>query len=183
MDIQFWIWLIIIVVTFVSRAMKKAKTPEAPQQPRTNSDNEHSPDHKPMTFEELLREIQGSKTPPQHAEVKRQPVDFRKPAPLPKSYEVDYDDEIEEEEKNYETIPSSDDRSYEVYEQAKREAFKRPSLEDTLKLEDTVMKFGHFKEYDETLQRSLAREVLQDLKNPDGFRKAFIMSEILKRKF
>jgi len=175
MDIQFWIWLIIVVATLLSRAMKKsAQKPQPP--PRTDSGHDHSPDNKPMTFEDLLREIQASKTPPQPVATR----ELRKPV---KSYDVDYDDDIEEEEKSYETIPRNDNQSYEVYEKAKQEAFYRPSLEETMKLEDTVMKYSHFKGYEETSQRSLTNEILQDFRDPEGFKKAFIMSEILKRKF
>jgi hypothetical protein len=52
-----------------------------------------------------------------------------------------------------------------------------------MKLKDTVMTYGHFKEYDESSKRSVASEVLENFKDPEGFKKAFIMSEILKRKF
>ena len=179
MDIQFWIWLIAVVAMLLTRALRKsAKTPDTSgQQPRTGSDNDHS-GGKPMTFEELLREIQESKTPRQPATIQQKPV-------TTKSYDVDYDEEIEEEEaKGYETIPKGNyNKSYEVYEKAKSDAFLRPSLEETMKLEDTVMKFSHFKGYDDTSKPSLASEVLKDFKDPEGFRKAFIMSEILKRKF
>jgi hypothetical protein len=160
MDTQFWIWLIIIVVTFLSRALKKSGEKRAPspeQRPETDS--------KPMTFEDLLREIQESKRP-------QQPV-VAKPARR----------EIEPEVLETEPVATDYSRSYEVYEQAKREAFYRPSLEETVKLEDTDVKFGHFKQYDEVSQRSLSREILQDFKDPEGFKKAFIMSEVLKRKF
>jgi len=184
MDFQFWIWLIIVVATLVSRALKKtAKNPNSPaEQPRTESDTS---DHKPMTFEELLREIQASKTPPQPVEKWEQPKQIQPARPIQpaKSYEVDYDDEIEEEEKDLETIPANDNRSYEIYENAKKQAFGRPSLEETLKLEDTIMRYDHFKGYDEAPKSTLASDFLKDLKDPDGFKKAFIMSEILKPKF
>ncbi len=185
MDFQFWIWLIIVVATLLSRALKKtAKGPTAPEQPRPASDSES--DHKPMTFEELLREIQASKTPAPSADrlEKSKQIQPAKPIQQAKSYEVDYDDDIEEEEKDYEKIPTqSDDRSYEIYEKAKQEAFSRPSLEETMKVEDTIVKYSHFKEYDNASQKSWAADVLKDFKDPEGFRKAFIMSEILKRRF
>jgi hypothetical protein len=174
MDIRFWIWLIIIVATILSRVMKKSaqRRNSSPQQPAPDSEYDRSPG-KSLTFEELLREIQESKTPskPIVAEKRGEPQQPSKPI---KSYELDYDDDIKEEQQN---------RSYEIYEKAKAEAFHRPSLEETMKLEDTVMKYSHFKEYDDTSQKTLAREILRDFKDPEGFRKAFIMSEILKRKF
>lgn len=187
MDFQFWIWVIIIVASLLSRAMRKPKTPNVPDQPRTDSDSDTG--HKPMTFEELLREIQASKTPASPADRQEQPRQvaparpIQQAKPIQKSYEVDYDEDLEEEEKDLETVPSKDNRSYEIYEKAKSEAFNRKSLEETLKLEDTVMKYDHFREYEEASKRSVASDILKDFKDPEGFKKAFIMSEILKRKF
>lgn len=183
MDLQFWIYIIIGVVWFLSRALKKS--PQSPQQPN-QTDSEPESENKPMTFEELLREIQQAKTPPKPAQ--RAPeIQSRPPlqtAPPIKSYEVDYDDDIPEEEQDLETIPQKrDNRSYELYEKAKSEAFHRPSLEETMKLEDTDVKFGHFKGYDDVPQKSIAADVLKEISDPEGFKKAFIMSEILKRKF
>jgi len=177
MGLSFWIYIIIAIVFAIIRQMKKsAKVPG--EQPRSNPDYDHS-DGKPMTFEELLREIQASKNPsPPPA-----PVTKTGYKPVKPSF-VDYDDDIEKEEKGLETISTNNDnRSFELYERAKREAFYRPSLEETMKLEDTVMKYGHFKEYDETSKKSVARDILENFKDPEGFKKAFIMSEILKRKF
>jgi hypothetical protein len=172
MDVQFWIWLIVIVVTLIARATKK-KPGEAgndgaprPSQPEFNT--------KPMTFEELLREIQTSKTPAPP------PVQSRKPV-----YQ-DYDDNLEEEEKDLEKTDysyKSQDSIYETYEKAKRDAFVKPSLEDTVKLEDTIVRFGQFKGYQTVESRNQGAEILKEFHDPDGFKKAFIMSEILKRKF
>ena len=182
MDFQFWVWLIIVAVTLISRALKKsAKTPNTPtNQPHTTSDNE--PDHKPVSFEDLLREIQASKTPATPSDRQQRSKQIQPSKPI-KSYDVDYDDGLEDEEKDLEKIPSDDTRSTEVYENAKREAFSRKSLEETLKLSDTEMKYSHFKGYDDTPKRDLGKEILQEFKDPEGFKKAFIMSEILKRKF
>jgi hypothetical protein len=184
MDLQFWIWLIIVVAAFLARAMKKPPQGEAPEK-RRDPDYEPQTGNKPMTFEELLREIQQAKTPP--PPVVREPETPKRsyqPAPPAKSYEVDYDENLEDEEQDLETIPTyREDRSAEVYEKAKREAFQRKSLEETMKLEDTDVKFGHFKEYDEAPQKSVASEILKDFADHESFKKAFIMSEILKRKF
>ena len=178
MDFQFWVWLIIAAVTLIARVLKKsAKT----NQPQPNQ-YEPAPDTKPVSFEELLREIQSSKTPPAPVERWEQPKKIQQSKPI-KSYEVDYDDDLEEEAKDLETIPSYDNRSSEVYEQAKRDAFSRKSLEETMKLSDTDVNYSHFKGYDDTPKRNLGKEILEEFKDPEGFKKAFIMSEILKRKF
>ncbi|MEJ0032075.1 MAG: hypothetical protein WDO15_17625 [Bacteroidota bacterium] len=180
--LSFWIYIIVAIVFAVIRQMKKSAK-QVGETPQKTSGDDNSP-NKPMTFEELLREIQASKTP----------APPQTPAPLPakttykpvKSYDVDYDDDLEEEAKGLETIPTrkyDDSRSTELYEKAKKEAFYRPSLEETMKLSTTDMEFGHFKEYDAPSKRSIASEVLENFKDPEGFKKAFIMSEILKRKF
>jgi hypothetical protein len=172
MDVQFWIWLIVIVVTLIARATKKkpqemgSEGNPRPSQPDFNT--------KPMTFEELLREIQTSKAPA--------------PPPIPsrKAEYEDYDDDLETEEKDLEKPDynyRNEDSIYETYEKAKREAFVKPSLEDTVKLQDTIVRFDQFKGYQHIEARNQGAEILKEFHDPEGFKKAFIMSEILKRKF
>jgi hypothetical protein len=191
MDIQFWIWLIIIVITLIARASRQ-KRPQPP--PREDYQEKEKPSSRPLTFEELLKEIQAAKEQRQQApqEPARQirPAEPMRPyaeaEPEPTVYkEVDYDDNVGEEEQDLETITEErDDRqSTDVYERAKREAFSRPSLEETLKLEDTIVRFGQFKGYETQTQKAPMADFLAEIKDPEGFRKAFIMSEILTRKF
>src|SRR5690348_9866792 len=84
MDLQFWIWLAVIVITFIVRAKKKneqAQEPRTPSRRPAQSDFPESTE-RPVTFEELLREIQAAKNP--------KPASVpQKPTPLPqRSYEV-----------------------------------------------------------------------------------------------
>ena len=176
-DIQIWLYIIIGVIYFLSRLKKK---PE--QQPNEMPDferekpvrNIEAPSAKPiatpqkaLTFEELLREISEKKEKPQP------------------EY-VDYDDSIEEEEKDLEDVNydyRKQDKIYEVYEEAKKQAFHRPSLEETMKVTDTDVRYGKFKVFEEEAKRDLMAEYLADFKDPEGFKKAVVMSEILKRKF
>jgi hypothetical protein len=172
MDIQFWIWVIIIVITLIARSTKKKPTTFDQEMDDTASPR---PQNKPVSFEDLLREIQAAKTP-------------KPPEPAPsKSYDFeDYDDTIEEEPKSLEktfTDYRHDDQIYETYEKAKQEAFSRASLEETMKLEETEVTFGQFKEFKRAERKSLASELVKDLRNPSSFKKAFILSEILNRKF
>lgn len=181
MDIQFWIWLIIIVITLIARAGRQKPKP-APRQDDEGRGADGQPQRGPMTFEDLLREIQAAK------EIRETPTRPQAPAgpyrqPEPTYQEVDYDDNIGEEEEDLETIVD-DQRTSDIYERAKQQAFSRPSLEETLRLEDTEVKFGKFKGYGETEEeKHPLAGVLAELKDPDGFRKAFIMSEILTRKY
>jgi hypothetical protein len=185
MDIQFWVWVIIIVITLIARA-RKQKQPPQPQQPDENWEQE-KPGSRPLTFEELLKEIQAAKEPQQKpASEPIRPYRQTETRPQPTVYkELDYDDDLGEEEQDLETLtPERDDRNAaDVYERAKQEAFSRPSLEETMKLEDTVVRFGQFKEYESQQEKAPMADFLAEIKDPEGFRKAFIMSEILTRKF
>ena len=75
------------------------------------------------------------------------------------------------------------DKIYEIYDNATRQAFARPSLEESMKLEDTIVRFKQFKGYENESKPSFLAEYIKELKDPKGFKKAFIMSEILNRRF
>jgi hypothetical protein len=181
MDYKLWIYVIIGVIYVISRIMKKPVEPTGdipdvtqPRNPsQANRPSSQATKPKQLTFEELLREISESKNV------------VPQTRPTPKPAYVDYDDDLEEEEKSLETIPyyRNDNKTYDAYEDAKKQAFLRPSLEETLKLKDTDIKFGRFKTFDTEEQRNLLEEYTRDLQDPEGFRKAFVMSEILKRRF
>jgi hypothetical protein len=170
-NLQFWIWLIVIVVTLIARANKKKPQP-GHDQPEFGGSQEN----KPISFEDLLREIQASKAPakPVYAPVKKsQQVDY-----------VDYDDDLEEENKpleqaNYGAV----DEIYTTYEKAKSEAFNRASLEETMHVEDTVVNYEKFKGYKRERKQPPASSFVKELRNPTSFRKAFILSEILAKRF
>ena len=171
---QFWLYVIIGVVYLLSRMRKKpagqpAEPPDLDQQrqPGRSSPPVASAPPKTLTFEDLLREITESK------QTKQEPV-------------VDYDDELEEEAKDLEEVDydyRKDNKVYETYEEAKKQAFFRPSLEETMKVENTVVSFGKFKEFERAAETNLAAEYLKDFGDLGSIRKAVVMSEILKRKF
>jgi hypothetical protein len=122
---------------------------------------------RPLTFEELLQEITTGKTQQQ------QPV-------------VDYDDDLEDEEKDLEDVNydyRKHDNIYSEYEEAKKQAFNHPSLEETMKVEDTDTSFGRFKVFEQDAKQNLLNEYLADFRDPQGLKKAVVMSEILQRKF
>jgi len=172
MDIQFWIWLIVIVITLIARAnKKKPQQPFEPQQPDYRGTDSNTPLDKPVSFEDLLREIQAAKSP-------RQVV-----APPVKQYDFeDYDDDLKEEAEVLErTDYKSEDQIYDTYEKAKKDAFNRPSLEETLKVGDTQVTFEQFKGYQH--REVVTNEYIKELRNPSSFKKAFILSEILSKRF
>ena len=175
-NFQFWLYVIIGVIYLLSRARKK-KADQSPgpidanEERRVETSQQQSQKPKQLSFEDLLKEITESKQ--QQQLPKQEPV-------------VDYDEDLEEEEKDLEDVEydyRKQDKTYEVYEQAKKQAFLRPSLEETMKVQDTVVSFGKFKEFEKKAETNLASDYLKDFLDPEGFKKAVVMSEILKRKF
>jgi len=174
-DFKIILWIIIGLIYLFSRR-KKADPPARRPSPAEEQEPYTESIPIPKTFEELLREIEGSKTPTPAPKMERRPE--------PEPAVVDYDDNPGDE---YQEEPRRDyrdeDKIYQVYEDAKAQAFERPSLEETVKLEDTIVRFKQFKGYEKEAPNNEAQELLQELRNPQGFRKAFILSEILNRKF
>jgi len=172
-EIKIIIWIVLGIIYLISRARKKSASDSTP---RPAAD--YHPEEKPVSFEELLKEIQGAKAAKQQPRQVLEPVEQYNTA--------DYDDNLKEEEQAVEKADYSyrnQDTIYETYEKAKQEAFNRPSMEETLKLENTIVRFGQFKGYEQQLRPSLAIEYGKDLQDRSNFRKAFILSEILNRKF
>lgn len=181
-DVQFWIYVIVGAIYLLSRLRKKPdeKPKDLPDyRPERPVQKYEQPSAKPsantgraLTFEELLREISETKSP--------------KPAPSPAPVYEDYDDNLGEEEQDLEKVDydyRKKDKIYDVYEEARKQAFNRPSLEETMNVQDTVVTYERFKEFEQKKQRDLMKEYLGDFNDPEGMRKAVVMSEILQRKF
>jgi hypothetical protein len=179
MDIQFWVWLIVIVITLIARASKKKPQPFDSDQGQSQDTTAETT--RPVSFEDLLREIQAAKAPKQKPAV---PVQVPKQV-APSKYDFeDYDDNLGEESKSLErTDYYADDKIYDTYENAKKAAFSRASLEDTMKVEDTEVRFNQFKEYSKKEGKGLASQYAKELQNPQSFKRALILSEILNKRF
>lgn len=180
-NFKLWLYVIIGIVYLLSRLLKKRPEESKSQQmpppkptPRAPQPAPASSPQKSLTFEELLQEIATQK---QQKPVPSQPRPVAKYTP-----QQPVDDEAKDlEDVNYDY--RQHDKVYETYEEAKRQAFNRPSLEETMRVEDTVVKFGKFKAFEQETERDLMAEYLKEFQDPKGFRKAFVMSEILQRKF
>ena len=173
-ELKIIIWVVLGIIYIISRARKKP-TPDAATPTKPTEDYT---ENRPVTFEELLKEIQSAKAPKPQPQQVIEPVSEYQPE--------DYDDDLKEEEQPLEKADFTyrkEDSIYETYEKAKQEAFHRPSMEETLKLENTIVRFGQFKGYEQQARQSLAREYGKDLQDVANFRKAFILSEILNRRF
>jgi len=185
-DFKIWFYLILGAIYLIARLRKKsgsstpADTPEAyrPEKPVSEYDNRPADRPKALTFDELLREITQAKEPEQPTYA---------PKSLPKSDYVDYDDDLKDEAEDLEDSNYETDRQQEVpnraYEEAKAAAFYRPSLEETMKIQDTVVNFSKFKGFEEEKKRNLLEEYTTDLRDPEGLKKAVVLSEILNRRF
>jgi hypothetical protein len=200
-NFEFWIYIIIAIIYLVSKAIQKSSRQSRGRTPASRpQDPEETEQLPPITFEELLREItEGKKRkaeapPPQPAS----PPPALKPVAQERREYVDYDDEIQDEEKSLERVDYDREReasTLQVYERAKREAELKSSLQ-TLKSELRgiesleTLKSG-LRGIESTIGTTrgaskrhwLLQEYVRELKTPSGFRKAVVMSEILKPKF
>lgn len=184
-DFKIWFYILLGVIYLLSRLLKKKEKPEESQQgefenpyggQKTTSTAEGE---RPLTFDELLKEI---------TEAKRQ---AQRPYTAPQTQarttgRVDYDEDLKDEAADLEDEDydyKKRNNVYEVYENAKKQAFLRPSLEESLKLADTDMKFGKFKEFDTESKKVDLNEYLKEFRDPEGLKKAVVMSEILQRRF
>lgn len=174
MQDNFWYWIIGLVIYFFLQK-KKNKPQESNQEPSQESTNSPAPGPgRAVTFEDLLREIQSTR--PQPA-----------PAPEPEfDYEtIDYETESKEQSKP--SLEQADfrhqDSLYSKYEQAKQDAFQHVSLEETIKLGDTDVNFGRFREYERDEKSSYAQAIAREFENKENLRKAFILKEVLERKY
>ncbi len=178
MDFQYWLYFIIGIVYLLSQFRKKQddQPNEVPGPERPERQPQQRSQERQLTFEELLREITEGKTP-QQPEPKR----FQ-----PEERYVSYEDQLEEEGESLEEVGYSkarDAQALAAYEEAKKHVSVRPSLEETMKLEDSDMTYGRFKAFGPDAQRSLLKDYLVDLNDAEGLKKAVVMSEILQRKF
>jgi hypothetical protein len=178
MEVKVLIYIIIGVVYAIGWFIKKMgnKSRDVAEEQTPYHTETSNPPNKPkqLTFEELLREITETKTVQQQ------------PRPVVQPTYVNYDDDIEEEIQDLEVIPESyrkKDNIYDVYEEAKKAAFNRPSLEETMRVGDTDTKFARFKMFEQEEETSVLDEYAREFQDPAGFKKAFVMSEILKTKF
>jgi hypothetical protein len=175
-DYKIWFYLILGIIYILSRALKKPKRPTGSTPEQTYSKNSSpAPKEEPLSFEELLREITEGKT-------KTKPP---KPKPAPTPQYVDYDDDIPEEEQDLEDVNydyRNEDKIYETYEKAKKQAFERPSLEETLESREG-MKFEKFKEFEDEEKNTVLSEYSEAFNDPEGVKKAFVLSEIFNRKY
>jgi hypothetical protein len=179
-DFQFWLYIIVGGIYVLSRFLKKSRQKagdQAEMDPEKPARRFDPPTAKPqpspskmMTFEELLKEITESKAPPK---------------PQPEAQYTNYDEDIAEEEQDLEDVnyDYNRDKVALAYEDSKQHAFERPSLEETMNVSDINTRFEKFKVFDQAAQGNVMDRYFTDFYDPEGLKKAIVMSEILQRKF
>lgn len=182
-DLQFWLYVIIGVIYLISQVRKKSKQPQnippenTPQTPTStwkSETREEPSSQKPMTFEELLREITDAKTPKSEPEFE----------PYKQPEYVDYDDNIPDEIQEVEEVDyTKSDPIYRQYEEAKTRDYANYSNEELSKMESADMKFGKFKEFESERNVNLLDIYMKDLRDPNGMKKAVVLSEVLSPKY
>lgn len=163
MDFENIVYVVLAVIYFVSRVMKKRK-----QVPSEQSQEEPEPSQgrKPVSFEDLLKEFGVDKEQGEEKEVKE--------TPLEKFEEIKED--VDEYGSRY-----SDEEAQSAYEQSVKEA---GLLSEPEKKEDNRLVFEEFKPYqEEDDTNEVASEILELLEDEDGGKKAIILSEILNRRY
>lgn len=174
MDVEFWIYIIIGIIFFLSKMLKRAEQPgqpdsppERPQGRRPRPVESTSPESsRPLTFEELLREITEGKT-----------IAKPEPQPLPSEplegvmEEAQSLEEIRDEEE--------DARAFKAFEEARRQA----SLAESVEARDKTSDSGRFKAFETRKESRLLNTYIALARNPQTLKQAVVMSEILKRKF
>jgi hypothetical protein len=184
---QFWLYVIVAVIYLVSKAIQKSNRQAREQGPRKQRppQEEGTEQLPPITFEELLREITEGKQRKTAAPPPK-PAPQSRPAQKPVAREyVDYDEDIEDEVKSLERVNYDTDReaaTLQVYEQAKRQAELKSSLEtlrSSLKsIESTPTVTVRGKK-----RNRLLEECVRELRSPSGLKKAVVLNEILRPKF
>lgn len=174
-DIQTWIYIIIGIIYFIVRSLKK-KAPDPSDQPIPKSGGSQPVDterRRPMTFEELLKEFtdpQGSREEAQETEV------------LEEEEEPARDRQKEEFIEEGKTRRFSDEESRRVYEESikKAEGYEIEYNTDNKYHSEKLIAIPHDHEEEED---TLADDIKEMFDDPSDARKAIILSEILNRRY
>lgn len=169
-NLQIWIYVILGIVYLIGKARKKPEQPPVSNRRSQNGGPVVNEGPKTLTFEDLLKEITEAK------------MELPKPEPSRefRGYDEELNEEVDSSKQDYEYVGQE---TYKSFEQSKYEAFNHLSYEETMKLEDTDVKFGKFQAFEEDNKPSIAAQLAADFEDIDKVKRAFIMSEILNKKY
>ncbi len=174
-DIQTWIYIIIGIIYFIVRSMKK-KAPDPSDQPLPKSKSPQpsgSERRKPLTFEELLKEF----TDPQAAQEKEADVEVLEEIDEPEREKTKEDFAKEGSVRRF-----SDEESKRVYEESikKAEGYQLDYNTDDKYHSEKLIGIPHNHEEEED---TLAEDIKEMFNDPEDSRKAIVLSEILNRRY
>jgi len=174
-DIQFWVYILFGLIYFITRSFGKKKQKKQPQnssrpQPRKRQGSKES-EERPLTFEELLKEVTGQSSLPNRGE--EEEPEFEEI-----EEEVEYKPLVTPEEEGRKRS-FADAESKKIYEESIKRA---QSSSEPIEFErDIHFLKNHGEENQE--ESEIVKDIKRTLQNPSEARKAIILSEILNRKY
>lgn len=171
-DIQLYIYLALALIYFLVRALRPKNTNQSEQDlPESWPKNKKTPripeKDRSMTFEDLLKEYTGSQEEPSATtESESEEVEIAQP---------------EEEYKSYEGYNDYKKGSYVDYDDLVEESGNLKTLDEQVKIEDTVKSHASGYEIEET-DSIRAHHFRQMLMNRNSLQEAIILKEILEPK-
>ncbi|XOV95083.1 MAG: hypothetical protein ACFHWX_10300 [Bacteroidota bacterium] len=174
-DIQTWIYIIIGIIYFIVRSLKK-KTPNSSEQPMPRSSQPQQSDtqrRKPLTFEELLKEF----TNPEAGQDTEEAIEEVEEVERPERERVREEFATEGSTRRF-----SDEESKRVYEESikKAEGFKIDYSTDEKYHTEKLKAILHDHEEEES---TFADDIKEMFNDPQDAKKAVVLSEILNRKY
>ncbi len=171
-DIQTWLYVIIGLIYFIVRAVKKKKPipPSTESQQRTSSQGSATERRKPLTFEELLKEF----TEPQGNQANEEDYE--------EAEEIAQEKTKEDFAQEGSTRRFSDEESRKIYEESikKAEGFELKYDADEDYHSEKLKSIFHDHEEEED---TIADEVREMFSDPQDAKKAIILGEILNRRY
>jgi len=172
-DYRIIFYVLMGIIFVISRVMKANKSKnKAPRQSRPSQGNKPAP----TSFEDILKEF-GEKVEGQREEKQslptRETTAAKKPMPVEKTFEAGRDRRF------------SDEESRKIYEESikRAEGFDIAyKVNENFKSNRTIFGEGAVKK-DVHEKNPLIDSIKKDLQSPDSVKKAFILSEILNRKY
>lgn len=178
-DFRIIFYVILGIIFVVSRIVKANKsTNQPPKRPGVNRPQQGSRQGKPApaSFEDILKEF-GEKVEEKSLSREKSVVRQQESRPKPRAYEQKFE---EGRDRMF-----ADEESRRVYEESikRSEGFDIKFGED-INFGSKRTKFGEGAIRKDIHQKNpLIRSIKKDLKDKDGIRKAFILSEILNRRY
>ena len=165
-DYKFLIYIALFILYSIFKGLKKKK-PVTRQNPQGGV--EKSADRPGRSFEDVIRELSGE-------EPSIDETEFEPAKPLKEQVE----ERVLDQQVGDEDFENADDTLKELYRKGER----LKSINELVDLNEVEKSSGRFEEFaSETEENSFAREIREDLSDPEGAKKAFIYAEIFNRKY